>query len=244
MASPPAWLPLESNPDVLNPFLRKLGCPASWSFCDVFGMDPELLMMVPRPCAALCLLFPCENISKPRRADLRAKRRAPAEAEATLFFTQQQDGCGNACGTIACMHALANAAAGGKHLALDEGSLLGRFVEETKGMAAPDRGTALVGATYLHELSNETACAGATEGAGTEEHGNRHFIAFVEHEGRLFELDGRTLDEAGNAFPVDHGPTTADSFVEDAAKVIRDDFMARDPENHGFNVTALCLGDS
>ena len=30
------------------------------------------------------------------------------------------------------------------------------------------------------------------------------------------------------------------TFVSDAAKVIREDFMARDPENMNFNVTALC----
>ncbi|KAH8067870.1 thiol-dependent ubiquitin-specific protease [Aureococcus anophagefferens] len=215
-AATPAWLPLESNPDVLNPFLRKLGCPTDWSFCDVFGMDPELLMM----------------------------RGAPLDSEAGLFFTQQLDGCGNACGTIACMHALGNAAAAAAGaFALDDGSLLGRFVAETAGSSAPDRGAALVAASYMHEASNATACAGATEGAGTEDHGNRHFICFVEHGGRLFELDGRTLDGAGRAFPVDHGPTTPESLVEDAAKVIRDDFMARDPESLDFNVVALCKGD-
>ena len=35
----------------------------------------------------------------------------------------------------------------------------------------------------------------------------------------------------------------AASLVEDAAKVIRDDFMARDPESLDFNVVALCKGD-
>ncbi len=33
------WLPLESNPDVLNPFAEKIGLPAGWGFCDVFGMS-------------------------------------------------------------------------------------------------------------------------------------------------------------------------------------------------------------
>ena len=42
---PIGWLPLESNPEVLNPFLWKLGVPGEWGFCDVFGLDPELLAM-------------------------------------------------------------------------------------------------------------------------------------------------------------------------------------------------------
>ena len=34
------WLPLESNPEVLNDFVSKLGYDTTkYSFCDVFGLD-------------------------------------------------------------------------------------------------------------------------------------------------------------------------------------------------------------
>ena len=34
------WLPLESNPEVLNDFVSKLGFDTTkYSFCDVFGLD-------------------------------------------------------------------------------------------------------------------------------------------------------------------------------------------------------------
>ena len=34
------WLPLESNPDVLNDFVQKIGYSTkSYAFCDVFGLD-------------------------------------------------------------------------------------------------------------------------------------------------------------------------------------------------------------
>ena len=37
------WLPLESNPDVLNSFAKGLGFDtSSYAFCDVFGLDEVL----------------------------------------------------------------------------------------------------------------------------------------------------------------------------------------------------------
>jgi hypothetical protein len=36
-----------------------------FQFCDVFGLDPDLLGMVPQPCIALLLLFPINDKVKP-----------------------------------------------------------------------------------------------------------------------------------------------------------------------------------
>ena len=40
------WLPIESNPEVMNSFLRKLGVSSDWEINDVFGLDPELLLLL------------------------------------------------------------------------------------------------------------------------------------------------------------------------------------------------------
>jgi ubiquitin carboxyl-terminal hydrolase L3 len=59
-----------------------------------------------------------------------------------------------------------------------------------------------------------------------------HFISFVAVDGDLYELDGR------KAGPVNHGPTTPETLLQDAVKVIQG-FMQRDPNNVQFNMVAL-----
>mmetsp|Transcript_55563 Transcript_55563/g.154796 ORF Transcript_55563/g.154796 Transcript_55563/m.154796 type:complete len:239 (+) Transcript_55563:72-788(+) len=233
------WLPLESNPEVLNPFVRRLGLPPNWEFCDVFGLDDELLAMVPQPCVALCLLFPSTNISRARREELRGKLGSQPAPPPKLFFMQQHDGIGNACGTIALIHAVANSSLEGA-FALESGGALAPFLATAAPLGVSDRGWRLTEATELQELSDATAAAGETAGAGTDDAQDQHFICFTHVGGMLYELDGRSTDESGVAFPFCHGPTTAETFVADAAKVIKEDFMARDPENLNFNITALC----
>lgn len=57
--------------------------------------------------------------------------------------------------------------------------------------------------TSTHE---SLAAEGQTD-ASTEpvEH---HFLALVEFKNRLYELDGR------NTYPIDHGPTTSETFAQ------------------------------
>ncbi|XP_010292330.1 PREDICTED: ubiquitin carboxyl-terminal hydrolase isozyme L3-like, partial [Phaethon lepturus] len=59
-----------------------------------------------------------------------------------------------------------------------------------------------------------------------------HFIALVNVGGHLYELDGR------KPFPINHGETSDDSFLEDAIEVCKK-FMERDPEELRFNAIAL-----
>lgn len=63
-----SWLPLESNPEVLSSYARALGAPAAAStFADVYGLDDELLRMVPGPVLALLLLFPITKSYEDKR---------------------------------------------------------------------------------------------------------------------------------------------------------------------------------
>jgi ubiquitin carboxyl-terminal hydrolase L3 len=139
-------------------------------------------MQVPQPCVAVCLLFPSTKITGPRRAELLAKRTAGAAAPpADLFFLQQHDGIGNACGTIACVHAVAAGATTGAFSLCD--GVLKRFIDATASSSAAERGWKLTETTELQEMSDATAAAGETQGAGTDDAMDSHFIAFVQRAG-------------------------------------------------------------
>ncbi|ETE61549.1 hypothetical protein L345_12698, partial [Ophiophagus hannah] len=59
-----------------------------------------------------------------------------------------------------------------------------------------------------------------------------HFIALVNVDGILYELDGR------KPFPINHGRSNVDTFLEDAVEVCKK-FMERDPDELRFNAIAL-----
>lgn len=59
-----------------------------------------------------------------------------------------------------------------------------------------------------------------------------HFVALVNVNGRIYEMDGR------KEFPIDHGSTCPENFLNDAIQVVRK-FLERDPNNLQFSLCAL-----
>lgn len=221
------WLPLESNPDVINKFLGDLGVSPEYQAFDIFGLDPELLMMVPQPCAAVMLLFPISEAHEKHSAEQKAKLEADGQAvpESLFYMTQT---IGNACGTIGLIHAIANNT---DKIKLEDGGFMKGYLEKVKGMAPADKCQALEeseGVAEKHEAAAQEGQTEASEGMRV----NAHFICITSVEGQLFELDGR------KGVPVNHGPTTPDTFLADATKVCKE-FMARDPDSVDFTLMAL-----
>ena len=71
--SSPRWVPLESNPDVMNNFIASLGVSGPYSLQDVLGFDPELLGLVPKPVVGLIFLYPIKDADNAPSHDVHEK---------------------------------------------------------------------------------------------------------------------------------------------------------------------------
>jgi ubiquitin carboxyl-terminal hydrolase L3 len=97
---------------------------------------------------------------------------------------------------------------------LQEGSVLSKFLEETKGMDAENRGRELEKFNQIASIHEEVAAEGQTAPPNREDNLVTHFVSFVHRDGFLYELDGRRLA------PVNHGSTTAENLLKVRAWVI------------------------
>ncbi|EHB16778.1 Ubiquitin carboxyl-terminal hydrolase isozyme L3 [Heterocephalus glaber] len=206
------WLPLEANPEVTNQFLKQLGLHPNWQFVDVYGMDPELLSVVPRPVCAVLLLFPITEKYEVFRTEEEEKIKSQGQdVTSSVYFMKQT--ISNACGTIGLIHAIAN---NRDKMHFESGSTLKKFLEESVSMSPEER------ARYLENY----------DAPNIDEKVDLHFIALVHVDGHLYELDGR------KPFPINHGETSDETLLEDAIEVCKK-FMERDPDELRFNAIAL-----
>lgn len=87
--------------------MKRLGVKENVKCVEILGTDPELLEMVPKPVYAVLLLRPInersEKVEAEESENLKKKAYQPPK---DLFFMKQN--IGNACGTIAIVHSLAN----------------------------------------------------------------------------------------------------------------------------------------
>ncbi|KDQ06648.1 hypothetical protein BOTBODRAFT_39452 [Botryobasidium botryosum FD-172 SS1] len=234
-ASKPAsskWIPLESNPDVMNAWAEKLGLATKVSrFNDVYGLDPDLLALVPQPSKAVLLVFPLtEKIDKERReSDEKIQREGQkAPIDPTIFFIKQT--IDNACGTIGLLHALGNA-----DVTIKPMSPLAKFFEQCAD-ETPDKRALILEHTKLFTSAHVEAATQGQTSIPADLDTDLHFVTFVvapdptapiddgddtrnQFEKRIIELDGR------RSGPVDHGPTKDETFLKDVAKIVREEFI-------------------
>ncbi|XP_047180774.1 ubiquitin carboxyl-terminal hydrolase 3-like isoform X2 [Vigna umbellata] len=189
--------------------------------CDVFGLDEELLEMVPKPVLAVLFLYPITAKTEEERLQQENEKK---DYSSKVYFMKQT--VGNACGTIGLLHALGNITS---EVKLVEGSFFDKFFKSTASMDPLQRAAFLENDREMEVAHSVAATAGDTVASDNVD---THFIAFACVDGQLYELDGR------KSGPISHGVSSPSTLLKDAAKVIQS-MIQKNPDSLNFNVIAI-----
>jgi ubiquitin carboxyl-terminal hydrolase L3 len=212
-----AWEPLEGTPDVFTGLAKELGLDTTrWHFCDVLGLDNELLSLVPDGAAALIFLYPTTD----KDIDLYLNRTEDSFLVPNgAHFIRQI--VGGTCGTIAVFHALANGTQ--CHDSILSGTVLEVLLNEDAVLHDADdvmsRSRRFVNSGAVRKAHDAAVAAAIREGgtrrpaAGKRQ--GRHFITFVNCNNHLLELDGRRPK------PTCRKITSEATFLRDAANEVK-----------------------
>lgn len=253
------WKPLESNPEAIQSYARSLGLSDGYTFADVVACEEWALDMLPGPAKAFVFLYPITEIQEtcvpaclseapplasvltttkyslslsPRRYH-KENLSPPHPAGASLVGIKQN--IGNACGTIALLHSVANLLPADPSILAAGDSFLRDFCE--KGGATPDERAAFLEGSDDLEKKHASAASSAENSTDTpdqEDKVNDHFVAFAEVSGGVYELDGRREGGKGTY----HGEA-GDNWRMKALGLMQE-YMARVPSQHKFNIIAVC----
>jgi len=222
------WFPLESNPALINAYIQKLGFDTSiYQFVDVFSTEDWALEMITQPVTAVLMLYP---LTEKQTSNTQDDIVATSEMQDKIWFTKQR--IGNACGTIGLLHSLLNAP---EPRVFQKNSWLENFMKDCPITLDPiAKAERLEQDSDIERMHDEATSseANATDRGNSEEEVLTHFIALVNVDNKLYELDGRKKG------PIYHGPTNQASLLRDACDVVKK-FMAKDPTEMRFTMTAL-----
>ena len=222
---PKKWLPLEANPDVMNAFARALGLSPSYAFHDVYGFDDDVLDFVPKPCAAVLVLYPITPATEAVRGAVDSDTPdVPVPRE--LWYAKQT--VSNACGTMGIIHAAMNARA----TVVEEDNYFTSLRARCEGLDADARASVIENDDALEVAHVGASTEGQSEVPDIDANIDLHFVTLADVNGGLWELDGRKPG------PVYHGPTSDAGLLKDSVPVIRKYMDAADGSIH-FNVIAL-----
>ncbi|KAI0080146.1 cysteine proteinase [Panus rudis PR-1116 ss-1] len=236
------WVPLESNPDVMNSWAAAAGLVTSeYQFSDVFGLDEELLAMVPQPVKAVVLLFPVTEVIERKRIDedTHIAEHGQHPIDPDVIWIKQT--IGNACGAMGLLHAIINSDA-----KIVPDSPFDKFIKECRGKIPLERARLLETTPLFSKIHAAAASEGQTTAPAADAEVEFHFTCFIaapdpeqlasnvndptRGSKRLIELDG---DRNG---PIDRGACT--SLLHSAARVIKENYVETGSRVH-FSMIAL-----
>ena len=222
------WQPLESNPEVLNNYLRSLQFDTNeFEFTDLFSVEDWAQEMISQPVLGVLLNFPYSSghLTHKKFEDDQIKKNGQY-LDPDLFFVNQK--AENSCGTIAMFHIVTNLGPGHQHL-INDSSIAMQFKKLLLDQSSQERGERMAENAQILESHVQSVQKSEAKPASVIEN---HFSAFICFKGNLYEMDGT------KSFPVNHGPTSEQTFLADVCKIM-EKFMQREPENMNFSILVL-----
>jgi len=182
-----SWPPLESNPEVFTNYLRSIGLSQNFAIGEVFGFDEDVLAFLPQPILGIIV---CYERLIPKSEIRDVDKGAKENYDKVSFYMHQSKVLDNACGIIACLHAIFNSPATSVEIKPD--TVLGKFRERTQSVTPSERCSALENDTDFQRMHKNYASKGQSQEITSDQSAvKHHFVAYVlNSEGQLVELDG------------------------------------------------------
>mmetsp|Transcript_187 Transcript_187/g.166 ORF Transcript_187/g.166 Transcript_187/m.166 type:complete len:260 (-) Transcript_187:39-818(-) len=202
------WPPLESDPQIFNDYMSSMGLSSTkYSFSELFGFDDDLLAFVPQPVMAIIL--------NAEYTQSRTERPQGSPPSSDMYYMKQTTELDNACGIVACLHAIYN---NNNEITLEPNSVLSTFREKVLPLSPEERAVALENYTSFKKEYRAVASKGQSSTSRPTKH---HFTAFIyDNNNNLVELCGC---KAGPLVihPIDDDASTSSrNLLKDAATEI------------------------
>lgn len=190
------WPPLESNPQVFTDYLHTIGLSPKYEIGEVIGFDEELLNFVPQPLYGIIVAF--ERTAKGRKKKEEEKNNlvddnnseSGGKTKDVKFFMRQSGTLDNACGIIACLHAILNNNERQLEMIRPE-SVLHKFQNTTESQTPTERCASLEKDAQFQTYHKTFASKGQSKAiTSVQDNVRHHFVSFIVQNGYLLELDG------------------------------------------------------
>jgi len=217
------WCLIESDPGVFTDLIQKFGVEGV-QVEEVWSMDEESFSDL-RPVHGLIFLFKWQKTENQPDVKTGETKSPPP----SLFFAKQM--INNACATQAILSVLLNT----EHQHLKLGSTLSELKEFTSSFDPNLKGLALSNCDIIRNVHNSFARQTLFEfdqNAASKDDDVYHFISYVPHKGRLYELDG--LQDG----PIDLGEI-GDDWLKKVQPIIQQRMLKYSSGEIHFNLMAL-----
>ncbi|GKZ38698.1 hypothetical protein AbraIFM66950_011067 [Aspergillus brasiliensis] len=182
------FIPLENNPEVLKLLCQNLSISKDLDFHDIISTSPELIQeWYPRPCHALIVLAdrPIYLGARPAAAELNTPEYTGSGPNEPVLWMKQT--LGHACGLMALLHVVFNLENGRYIL---PGTGLDILRQQAIHLSPKERAQLLYDSKLLEEAHMDAATRGSSNVPSPRDDNHHHFIAFVQKDGQVWELNG------------------------------------------------------